>query len=129
MAGLELRVISAFRDLFIDARGTFSFVSSATVPVCPELTRERLPNVPLERSCGRRKRSMPNRPNVGTDTRLLPPFELRKCFYLLSDAGETYGLGEGEPGRRRARLLLHAKREGRVASQSQGVRGARRRSI
>ena len=40
IAGLEIRVVSALRSLFIDARWTFSFDSSATVPACLDDTRE-----------------------------------------------------------------------------------------
>ena len=32
IAGLEIRVLSALRGFFIDARWTFSFASAATVP-------------------------------------------------------------------------------------------------
>ena len=39
IAGLEIRVLSALRDLFIDARWTFSFASSDTMPACFDLTR------------------------------------------------------------------------------------------
>ena len=43
IAGLEIRVLSALGDLFIDARWTFLFASSATVPACLDLTRGRGP--------------------------------------------------------------------------------------
>ena len=39
IAGLEVRVLSAHRGLLIDARWTFSFASSTTVPACFDGTR------------------------------------------------------------------------------------------
>ena len=40
IAGLEIRVLSALRVIFIDARWTFSFASSANVPACLDGSRQ-----------------------------------------------------------------------------------------
>ena len=44
-------------------------------------------------------------------------FKIRKGSHLLSDGSEKYGLAEWRNGRRRARLSLHAEREGPQESQ------------
>ena len=44
--------------------------------------------------------------------RLLLPFQIHKCFHLLSNGSEKYGLPEWRNGRRWVRLLLRAQREG-----------------
>ena len=64
-----MRAPSALRGPFLDARRTFSFASSATVPViaCLDLTRAG-PALccGLEDSCGRRKRrKIPSWLNIG----------------------------------------------------------------
>ena len=39
-------------------------------------------------------------------------FKIRKCSRVLSDGGENSGTADWRNGRRRARLLLHAQRDG-----------------
>ena len=51
-------------------------------------------------------------------------FKIEKCYNLLSDGGEKYGLAEWRTGRRRARLLLRAQREGPPRAREEGVRDA-----
>ena len=50
----------------------------------------------------------------------------RKSYHLLSGGGEKYGLAEWRNGRWRARLLLHAQREGPPRAREEGVLDAGR---
>ena len=49
--------------------------------------------------------------------------------YLLSDGGEKHGLAEGRYGRRCARLLLRAQREGPPIAREEGELDAGRITI
>ena len=57
------------------------------------------------------------------------PFKIRKCYHLLSDGGEKHGFAEWRNGRRRARILLHAQREGPPRAKEEAVLGAGRIGI
>ena len=54
VTGLEFQLLSVLRSLFLDARRTFSFGSSATVPAASISSEEGLPGGLLEGSCGRK---------------------------------------------------------------------------
>ena len=126
--GIPIECSSRFAAIFLDARRTFSFASSAiyrTRLPPPHPGRACLCGGLLEGWCDRRKRrSMTNRLNVGMYARLLLPFQSTKmlsCYHLLSDGGEKCGLDKWRNGRRRARLLLHAQREGPARARGRGA--------
>lgn len=79
IACLEIRVLPALRGLFIDARWTFPYDYSATVPACLDGAR-RGPAGGLLEGLGdrRRRRGVPNRQNVGEPAYL---FQNMKRFY------------------------------------------------
>ena len=112
-----------FEVLFSTRGGPFRLLLPLPCPPASTSPGEGLPGGLLEGSCGRRKRrSMSNRLNVGT---FMPSyylrFQIRKCSHLLSDGGETYGLTEWRNGRRWARLLLRAQRQGSARAREEGV--------
>ena len=56
-------------------------------------------------------------------------FKIRQHSQLLSDSGQKHGLAEWRNGRRRARILLHAQREGPPRAKEEAVLGAGRIGI
>ena len=76
--------------------GLFVFLLPLPYPPASTSPGEGLPGGLSKGSCGRHKRrSMPNRLNIGMYARLLPAaymygrFKIRKCSHLLSDGGEN----------------------------------------
>ena len=66
IAGFEIRVFSALRDLFTDARWAFRLLLPPPCPPSSAAAGEGLHGGLPEGSCGRRRRrGMPNRQNVG----------------------------------------------------------------
>ena len=110
--GVETQSFSALRGPLLDAQRTFPFSFSA-------IYRARLCRPHHWRAC----------PAVYSSARAASvwrqmsycSFKVRNVSHLLSDGGERYGLAGWENGRRRARLLLHVRREAGPKGREEGV--------
>ena len=118
--------LSGLRGAFFDAIRIFSFASSTTVPACLGLTPGRPARCLLERSCARRKRRrMPNQPNVGKCDRFLWSYPILKMFsFIIRWRKDRFGpVAKRGPAR-----SPFPTRPTRRASESQRERDSRRRS-